>query len=157
MSPFLSLPSAVTLPYTYKNAPNSLPPSLLAEAGDGSKPKYVVSSSGHSASPEDIIASCSALQKHISDKTEASRKTIEEWEDGIKQRELAEKRRVAPGWLDRDEKILEPVKVKEETKKAASLLDGGDMDGQAAPQMPAIQATREGEELDRAFGGLDVR
>jgi len=36
-------------------------------------------------------------------------------------------------------------------------MDGGDMDGQAAPQMPAIQATREGEELDRAFGGLDVR
>lgn len=157
MSPFLSLPSAVTLPYTYKNAPNSLPPSLLAEPGNGSKPKYVVSSSGHSASPEDIIVSCSALQKHISDKAEQSRKIIEEWENGIKQRELAEKRRVAPGWLDREEKILEPVKAKDEVKKGASLLDGGDTDGQAVPQMPAIQATREGEELDRAFGGLDVK
>jgi hypothetical protein len=157
VSPFLSLPAAVTLPYTYKSAPTSLPPSLLAEPSDGSKPKYVVSSSGHSASPDDIIASCQALQKHIRDKSEESGKKIRDWEEGIRQKELAEKRRVAPGWLDREEKILEPVKAKEELKKGASLLDSGDADDQAASQMPAIQATREGEELDRAFGGLDVK
>jgi hypothetical protein len=157
VSPFLSLPSAVTLPYTYKSAPTSLPPSLLADAGDGSKPKYVVSASGHSASPDDIIASCNALQKHVQDNAEASEKTIRDWEDGIKQKELAEKRRVAPGWLDRDEKILEPVKAKDDAKKGASLLDSGDADDQAASQMPAIQAVCEGEELDRAFGRLGLK
>lgn len=147
----------MTLPYTYKSAPSSLPPSLLAEPGDGSKPKYVVSLSGHSASPDDIIASCNALQKHLRDRTEGSNQAIRDWEDGIKQKELAEKRRVAPGWLDREEKILEPVKAKDEMKKGASLLDGGDANDRAAPNMPAIQATREGEELDRAFGGLDMK
>jgi hypothetical protein len=130
---------------------------LLAESGDGSKPKYVVSSSGHSASPDDIIASCQALQKHIRDQSEGSAKTIRDWEDGIRQKELAEKRRVAPGWLDREEKILEPVKATDEAKKGTSLLDGGDADDQGASQLPAIQATREGEELDRAFGGMGLK
>ena len=117
----------------------------------------MVSSSGHSASPDDILASCTALQKHIRDKAEESEKVIRDWEEDIKQRELAEKRRVAPGWLDRDEKILEPVKAKDDAKKGASLLDGGDGGDQAAYQLPAIQANREGEELDRAFGGLGVK
>lgn len=147
----------MTLPYTYRSAPTSLPPSLVAESGDGSKPKYVISSSGHSASPDDIIASCNALLKHIRENAEASENAIQDWEEGIKQKELAEKRRVAPGWLDRDEKILEPVKANEEVKKGASLLDGVDAEDHAAPQMPAIQATREGEELDRAFGGLGLK
>lgn len=147
----------MTLPYTYKSAPISLPPSLLPESGDGSKPKYVVSSSGHSASPDDIIASCQALQKHIRDQSERSAKIIREWEDGIKEKELAEKRRVAPGWLDREEKILEPVKATDEAKKGASLLDGGDADDHGASQLPAIQGTREGEELDRAFGGIELK
>ena len=147
----------MTLPYTYKSAPTSLPSSLVVESSEGSKPKYVVSSSGHFASPDDIIASCKALQTHIRDKAESSANTIRDWETDIEQRELAEKRRVAPGWLDRDEKILEPVKANDEAKNAASLLDSGNADDQAASQMPAIQATREGEELDRAFGDLGMK
>lgn len=97
------------------------------------------------------------MLKHIRENAEASENAIQDWEEGIKQKELAEKRRVAPGWLDRDEKILEPVKANEEVKKGASLLDGVDAEDHAAPQMPAIQATREGEELDRAFGGLGLK
>lgn len=128
----------------------------MADSGDGSKPKYVFSSSGHSASPDDIIASCQALQKHIRDQSKGQDNILRDWEEGIREKELAEKRRVAPGWLDREEKILEPVKAKDEAKKGASLLDSGDANDQVAPQMPAVQATREGEELDRAFGGLGV-
>ena len=87
---------------------------------------------------------------------EDAQRTIKEWEEGVKEKELAEKRRVAPGWLDRDEKILEPVKVGRQTTQP-DLLDAQTSDGQSTVMAPAISPTREGEELDRAFGGLNVK
>lgn len=115
------------------------------------KPKYIISSSGHTAHPDDIVKSCNALQQHIDQTAKDARKQIEEWEQSIKDRELAEKRRVAPGWLDRDEKILEPskpVSVKQD------LLDGSE-----SPEVnaPAMSPNREGEEIDRAFGNLALK
>lgn len=80
-----------------------------------------------------------------------ARNTIKEWERSITERELAEKRRVAPGWLDRDEKILEPTKAGPQE----SIMDTETLDVKAAGM--AMSPTREGEELDRAFGGLDVK
>ncbi|RMZ84068.1 hypothetical protein DV737_g1393, partial [Chaetothyriales sp. CBS 132003] len=144
VSPFLSLPSAVTLSYSFRHeVPSSLPPSVIDEASE--KPKYIVSSSGHTAHPDDIINSCNALQQHITKTADDAKRQIEAWEQSIKDRELAEKRRVAPGWLDREEKILEPTKV------AASKQEPG----QAAA--PAASPNREGEEIDRAFGNLAVK
>ena len=81
---------------------------------------------------------------------------IKEWEDGIKERELAEKRRVAPGWLDRDEKILEPSKAGRPAQQQ-NLLDGGDEDLQNGAVPAAMSPNREGEELDRAFGALKTK
>jgi hypothetical protein len=156
VSPFISLPSAVTLPYTYKSVPSTLPPSVTVDSNSSEKPQYVVSSSGHGARPEDIIASCKALQAHIFKAQEDAQRIIKEWEEGIKERELAEKRRVAPGWLDRDEKILEPVKAGRQTTQP-DLLDAQTSDGQNTVMAPAISPTREGEELDRAFGGLNLK
>jgi len=156
VSPFISLPSAVTLPYTYKSLPSTLPSSITVDPSSNEKPQYVVSSSGHGARPEEIIASCKALQGHVQKMQEDAQRTIKEWEDGIKERELAEKRRVAPGWLDRDEKILEPVKAGNQ-KVQPDLLDAQTSDGQSSVMGPAISPTREGEELDRAFGGLDIK
>ena len=76
--------------------------------------------------------------------------------DKIKEAELAEKRRVAPGWLDRDEKILEPVKAGSQTPQP-DLLDAHTSDGKSTVTAPAISPNREGEELDRAFGGLNMK
>ncbi|KIW18253.1 hypothetical protein PV08_02541 [Exophiala spinifera] len=153
VSPFLSLPTAVTLPYTYRSVPTSLPPSIIEENGEG-KPKYVVSSSGHSAHPEDIVNSCKALQAHLQKSIDAAEKAVRDWEQGIKDRDLAEKRRVAPGWLDRTEKILEPTKAQVRQQNDQGLLDTHPANTISAP---AMSPSREGEELDRAFGGLNVR
>jgi hypothetical protein len=120
------------------------------------KPQYVVSSSGHGARPEDVIASCKALQAHILKAEEDAQRAIKEWDEGIKERELAEKRRVAPGWLDRDEKILEPVRVGHQTTQP-DLLDAQTSDGQGSVMAPTMSPNREGEELDRAFGGLKMK
>ncbi|KAL9105688.1 MAG: hypothetical protein Q9227_009172 [Pyrenula ochraceoflavens] len=147
------MPSAVTLPYTYKAVPSSLPQSATVEPAGSEKPKYVVSSSGHAAHPDDIMASCKSLQEHIArTKTEASEK-IQAWERGIKERELAEKRRVAPGWLDREEKILQPTRTEAKGDENPDLMDSA----AGTINTSTLSPSREGEELDRAFGGLQMR
>lgn len=152
ISPFVQIPTAVTLPYTFRaSVPTSLPPSVLADTSNGDKPKYVKSSSGHAAHPEDIVNSCKALQEHIAKSAADSRKNVNDWENKIKERDLAEKRRVAPGWLDREEKLLQPT-VK--GGKTQDLLSDQEMSGIDAPTM---SPNREGEELDRVFGGLQIK
>ncbi|KAL3458536.1 hypothetical protein BJX64DRAFT_266352 [Aspergillus heterothallicus] len=162
VSPFINLPTTVTLPYTYKSVPSTLPPSVTVDPSNpDAKPRYVISSSGeHAASPEDILASCRALEQHLSKTKADSDKAIKEWQESISARDLAEKRRVAPGWLDRDEKLLQPSNAPSnrlsQSQPSQSLLDDAASDA-AAAELPSMAARNEGEELDRAFGGLDVK
>lgn len=121
------------------------------EDPNSDKPKYITSASGHTAHPDDIIKSCAALQQHVGKAADESKRAIEEWEQTIKDRELAEKRRVAPGWLDREEKILEPTKA---TKPDQNLLDS---DASTEVKAVPISPSREGEEIDRAFGKLAMK
>jgi hypothetical protein len=92
-------------------------------------------------------------------------KNLKEWEEGIKARELAEKRRVAPGWLDSDARILEPEKkaddYKDEDIMKAAQSNLMDMDASSAEapglrNVPAQAGTGGGDELDRAFGGMGL-
>jgi hypothetical protein len=146
------MPVAVTLPYSFRQVPTSLPPSVI-EDGTSEKPRYITSSSGHTAHPDDVIASCSTLQQHLNKTQEESKQLVAGWEQNIKERELAEKRRVAPGWLDREEKILEPTKAGNIAQKQG-LLDDETSSGIVAP---AMSPNREGEELDRVFGSLAMK
>lgn len=150
ISPFVQIPAAVTLPYTFRTVPTSLPASVLAGSSNGDKPKYVKSSSGHAAHPEDIVNSCKALQDHIANTAIVAQKSIQDWENQIRERDLAEKRRIAPGWLDREEKLLQPMTAGKNHdllgEEAASTINA-----------PAMSPNREGEELDRAFGGLGLK
>ncbi len=142
----------MTLSYSFRQIPSSLPSSII-EDSNPDKPRYITSSSGHTAHPNDIIKSCKALQQHIAKAAGESQQVIEEWESGIKERELAEKRRVAPGWLDREEKILEPTKAPGSVP-AQDLLDSH---GSSELKAPAMSPTREGAEIDRAFGNLAMK
>ncbi|KAK1710564.1 uncharacterized protein BDZ83DRAFT_131059 [Colletotrichum acutatum] len=151
VSPFISLPAATTLSYNYKAMPSALPPSATAGDTTANKPKYVISQSGHAAHPDDIIASCRALQAHITKMQEDAERDLRDLETRIKERELAEKRRVAPGWLDSEARILEPEKV------------GGPSEEEDGHQTSAVAGTSEmplndqGAELDRVFGGLSMK
>ncbi|KAL3422897.1 hypothetical protein PVAG01_04645 [Phlyctema vagabunda] len=168
VSPFVSLPTATTLPYTYKNIPSTLPPSstgTTASVGDD-KAKYVVSSSGHSAHPDDIIASCQALQSYIQKVQDDADRELKAWEEAITARELAEKRRVAPGWLDSDARILEPAKAGNPNQNDNSSAAGGSnlmdvgvssADASGLQHTPVTLPNGEGDELDRAFGGLGLK
>lgn len=150
ISPFVQTPAAVTLPYTFKTVPSSLPFSVLSDSSNGDKPKYVKSASGHAAHPEDIINSCKALQEHIGKNSVDAQKRFHDWENQIKERDLAEKRRVAPGWLDRDQKILQPTT----SLKGQDLLGG---EANSNISAPAMSPNRDGEELDKAFRDLSMK
>lgn len=161
VSPFISLPTAVTLPYTYKSVATALPPSVTVDPSNpDAKARYVVSATGgHAAHPDEILASYQALEDHLKKTMANAEKTIKDWEESVRQRELAEKRRVAPGWLDREEKLLQPIHASSSSHSDAaapqSLLDASTTEQEA--QVPAIKPRDEGDELDRAFGGLDVK
>ncbi|KAJ5575865.1 hypothetical protein N7535_002791 [Penicillium sp. DV-2018c] len=162
VSPFINLPTSVTLPYTYKSVPSSLPPSVTVDPNspDG-KVRYVVSPSGeHAAHPDDILAACRSLEQHLNKTRKDAEQAIATWEESIRQRELAEKRRLAPGWLDRDEKLLQPSRTSMspggQGDAEQSLLDSASPDQESA-RLPTMEPHDEGKELDRAFGGLDLK
>ncbi|KAK3350777.1 hypothetical protein B0H65DRAFT_487387 [Neurospora tetraspora] len=149
VSPFVSLPSSATLPYTYKPMPSALPPSTsgvginnpqhseggsdpTTSSSSNNKPKYIISpTSGHAAHPDDIIASCQALQAHVAKLQSDAGAELKALEERIKKRELAEKRRVAPGWLDSEARLLEPERKGGNSKggNGGSLLDAQDGEG----------------------------
>jgi hypothetical protein len=99
------------------------------------------------------MASCQALQAHLQKLQDDATFTIQEWQNSIKERELMERRRVAPGWLDVEQKMLVP----ERTGQAQSASTTS---GQPTPNLMDVDEQKPadgGEELDRAFGGLGLR
>ncbi|KAJ9640072.1 Sorbose reductase sou1 [Coniosporium apollinis] len=174
VSPFLSLPTATTLPYTYKSLPSTLPPSSVDAPPTSSttdptsrtprKPQYVVSESGHAAHPDDIIESCRKLQEHLTRMESEARALVQKWQSDIRERDLQEKRRVAPGWLDvqEGERMLVPERTRQDgaegggpgTQVKDVMMANEEMTG---IRHDASKENREGEELDRAFGGLGLR
>ncbi|KAL2197738.1 hypothetical protein P885DRAFT_68846 [Corynascus similis CBS 632.67] len=229
VSPFVNLPTATTLPYRYKPMPSTLPPSaagisatagpptedpnnaaagnnadesMSATAAASNKPRYVVSASGHAAHPDEILASCRALLAHVTQLCTKAEQDLAEFDERVRARELAEKRRVAPGWLDSEARLLEPEKGPASSATAAatggetgsfgggpvsSEIEGG-FSGKAPADVLLLQqpveglggrygngsengyrnghgpggasemaVPDEGEQLDRAFGTLELR
>ncbi|KAI1812871.1 hypothetical protein GGS20DRAFT_555986, partial [Poronia punctata] len=152
VSPFVMLPTAATLPYTYKSMPSTLPaPTTGVTGATGEKPKYVVSQSGHAAHPDDIIESCKSLRDYF-EKTQAeAERELRELEERIRVRVLAEKRRLAPGWLDSDARLLEPQRKSTAEADVTQNLAEMSISGSGVVSEMAVD---QGEELDRAFGGL---
>ena len=164
VSPYIHLPRAPTLPYTYKPLPSTLPPSSTANSNGVEREKYVVAPSGHSAHPDEILKSCQALQAHIAKVQEDAENRIKDWEQELRDQELAEKRRLAPGWLDREEKILQPERTSvsgapksgEGAGQNTNLMDQEE-EGPQNESRDGAMPNPGGEELDRAFGGMGLK
>jgi hypothetical protein len=140
-----------------------LPQSSTGTAGAEDKAQYVVSTSGHAAHPDEIIASCKALQAYIQKVQDDADKELKAWEDAIAARELAEKRRVAPGWLDSDARILEPERKTASSSANAASRQANLMDVEVSRAeasnlqgTPVAVPSGGGDELDRAFGGISL-
>jgi hypothetical protein len=156
--------------------PSALPPSILSQGGaptgegDASddKPRFVQSQSGATAAhPDDIVASCRALQAHVARLQADAAAELAALDAQIRERELAEKRRVAPGWLDNDTRLLEPERAGKDKNSDAGRGPGtgasGAMGGLASgleglrigsgPEgVSEMAAPDAGAELDKAFG-----
>lgn len=126
--------------------------------------------SGHKASPEDIIASCKRLGEWVDDMQREGERVLREWEEQVKGEELREKRRLAPGWLDREERVLEPERKTGSLGSRDEGLGGpaeirghrqnertarSEITKQGQQQGPLRNAA--GDELDRAFGSMELR
>ena len=81
------------------------------------------------------------------------------WDEYIAARDLAEKRRVAPGWLDSEASILEPVRKPEAGQSQSNLMDVDVSSAEASglQNAPVVAKNGEGDELDRAFGGMALQ
>jgi hypothetical protein len=160
VSPFVSIPTATTLSYNYKTMPSTIPPSSLGiptaseEASSQPKAKFVVSGSGHAAHPDDILASCKALMDHVTKLQEDAERDLREFEEKIRERELAEKRRVAPGWLDSESRLLEPERNTPQPQDGPTHPPPGNGSSQGTQ---AQGTSDEGAELDRAFGVMALK
>ena len=154
VNPFLDLPKPPTLPPSYNSLPTSLPPSALnvpptASAPD--MPAYVTSASGFAAHPSVIIAQNKALLAQLDKQRADAAAKVRAWEDSIKERELAEKRRKAPGWLDSETHLLEPER---KGKGQVNLMDEPQPESETDSQVPNVDAL--GEAMDRAFGRIET-
>lgn len=118
---------------------------------------------GFAAHPSTIAAQNRALLQQIDKDKRSGSKAVEAWEKEIQERELQERRRRAPGWLDRDERLLEPEK-KGTPGAEKSLMDD---DGDAEQEQQKLDQRREaegkakevedlGNALDRAFGRSEM-
>ena len=111
------------------------------------------------------MTSCLALQSHLSQLEASAKTTLREWEERRRAADLAEKRRVAPGWLDGDIKLLVP----DAGEKDRAI---GRAEGEARPQQQrrtsvgikglierrdGVQDSREADEIDKVFGGLGIK
>ena len=84
---------------------------------------------------------------------------MKKWEQDIEERDLREKRRRAPGWLDSEAKILQPAKKTDEQKGhgETDLMD----QPEAAVDVQKLQEQRRtanelGDAMDRAFGRSEM-
>lgn len=81
---------------------------------------------------------------------------MEKWEESIRERELQERRRKAPGWLDREERILEPEKKGTKKDEPSLMDDEGGVDKMTAPSVGKREVDDLGEAMDRAFGRSEM-
>ena len=160
MNPFLDLPKPPTLPHNYASLPSTLPPSSLnlpAAQSNPDLPAYVTSSSGFAAHPATIIAQNESLLQQLRKQVEEAERRVREWESGIAERELAEKRRRAPGWLDSEQHLLQPAKKQDQgSGQETSLMDQPEPENVEQGKREERTARELGDALDRAFGRSEM-
>lgn len=153
MNPYIDLPKTPTLPHNYASLPSTLPLSSINAApapADPELPAYVTSPSGSAAHPTTIVKQNKALLEQLKKSRQDATVKVTHWEQSIQDRELQEKRRRAPGWLDSESKLLEPERAG--AKEVVNLLD-----------TPAPTSTKPrdsvddlGDAMDRAFGRSEM-
>lgn len=94
----------------------------------------------------ELIAQNEKLLQVLDDERTTAQETWRAWEQGIKDRDLAEKRRRAPGWLDAEQKILTPSKA---SGAGSRVVGEGMSEGTPVKVEKALLDDQEGQTKDR--------
>ena len=119
----------------------------------------VTATGGFATHPSTIAAQNRSLLEQLEKQEQDGKKEVEAWEESIRERDLQERRRRAPGWLDSEERILQPEKKGaevEQQQKQTSLLDDDGNQGNGGDQVKAKEVEDLGNALDRAFGRSEM-
>lgn len=124
ISPFLHPPKAVTLPFNFNKLPSALPASAVTVDAVN----YIATDSQQFA---DFVGAQHAQRKQHYDK----------WMNGVVERDLKEKRKIAPGYLDSTNRILQPTRLESKVEIPSPL------------SKPVEQ---EVNEIDKVFGKVSI-
>lgn len=119
----------MTLPFNFNKLPSALPPPANCSAAD----------------VEAVVSSARAVGEYIQSTDETVRTAWKEWVEAQRCKEVEEKRRIAPGYLDTGFKMLQPVRKAEEAARPASDAAGSSEKDEA-----------QVNEIDKAFGGVSL-
>lgn len=122
----------MTLPFNFNKLPSSLPATEVNETLD-----RVI---------QDSSLFVEASERRKKDRIAA----YEEWKRNVDRREIEEKRRIAPGYLDSSNRILLPTRNKEPTSQHESGQDEQDKSNTSNAQSSEIS------EIDKAFGRVEI-
>lgn len=130
ISPFLHLPKAVTLPFNFNKLPSTLPnSSVTQEAVD-----YIIKDSEQ-------------FSHFVSTQHEQREKQYDQWLEDVIQLDLKEKRKIAPGYLDSGNRILQPMKA-DLTGSKANVTDESTLQEQKDEE--------KFNEIDQVFGRVSL-
>jgi hypothetical protein len=147
-SPYLQLPHPVSLPYNYTPLPNSL--DAIVQSTPQMRTAYPQPTTDFSqvvASVELSVKKTSALKSEH----EVHVEKVKTWEEQIRDREVREKRRIAPGYLDTDQRLLVPTRV--ETPRIESPVTREAGGTQTEEETNTNSSTGE---LGKAFGNMGL-
>ena len=123
-SPYLQLPHPVTLPYNYTPLPSSVDTIVNPH-----RPPRNVTDSQPTTDFSQVLSSVELSVQRITalkSEHEAHLERIKSWEDQIQVREVREKRRIAPGYLDTDQRLLMPTRVDSPLVESPTTRGGTD-------------------------------
>ena len=94
----------------------------------------------------------------ISPRYNVQLRDVEKWEQSIRDRELAEKRRKAPGWLDSEDRLLEPEKKDGKKENVPmNLMDAMESKEEGANERRKQREVDDlGRQMDKAFGRSEM-
>lgn len=129
VSPGLRPPQAVTLPFNFNRLPSSLPPQNVSEA-----------------TLDQISHESKRFIEHLDKRREERKENYQSWKEKVDKEEIEEKRRIAPGYLDTNYKLLQP------SRRQASI-DHEINSSENTTNNNSIEVN----ELDRVFGDVSLK
>lgn len=142
ISPFIQPPKAVTLPFNFNKLPPSIPPPASCSVAD----------------VENIGNNARQVEEFIENSRTKLKDEYHQWRTAVERKEVEEKRRIAPGYLDTGNRMLQPVRKAEPLESANSSGSNSTnplsttSDDESSTGIPPSQVN----DIDKVFGKVSI-